>query len=1181
MELPIPDESPGHPKGLAPKLYRLSAGAFGALAIGLLFAVGVALISGLRPVVIQTGSMGDTAPAGSLVLAGPVDPQQVQIGDVIVMRRPGRATVTHRVIGIDLIEDQLVATTKGDANATPDAAPYVIGDDVLTSRAAIPKVGTFVGAAASGGLLFLVAGALAIGAIYTLTSGSKNKPKKQGHQQQGHQQQSDSRSANSNPESPKTESRSSVKSPAAVAVVVAVIAASAGSALGLYSATASSVANDFSSSDCFTPEVTQVQKGQLSILGSGTADATITPVDPARSFVLSTVRTGSDNASDSAIGVELVGTDTVRIHKNVLGSTTTSTVDWSVVTYRCGITVQRGAVMGNGATSLQIPINDSPVGTAFALISRTSDATDRPMDASDHLAAEPQRFFVEITSGVPIPVTHEIFWQSVRYDNPSDISVQTVTGSMVAGSSSGLVTLPQAVDPSSTFILVGARGTAGAGPDSLMARAHLSGSGSVLFSRVANAGQIDLVVQVVTLGDGTTTRHGIVDFSVGEATAQVLIPTVDPALTTAMATVQSAGNQNGGQRGSLNSVVGEGQVTAEIATSSTIDLERDSTATPASFGWQVVEWGGPAWPPGNSEFRKRIDVTADAAVAAPNGYTVPVSFDHEQLVNIGISLANGDDIRVMRFDGVGWSELDRVLAEGQTWNDPATTIWFQTADPIAAGQTVSYWMFFGDPTPPPPLDDPENVWLVYETFDAGTLGDFSDQSGTGGWYQADAWTERRLLTISAADVDSELINFPVLVRASGVTSVHSDGADIRFTASDGATLLNHEIGSWNQATGDLEAWVEVPFISSTDNTSMWLYSGADNAPRSETERGVWPSTSTAVFHLDGDPTLTPAVPDSAGTRDGVAFGSIANSQSVPGVVGNAVSFDGVDDVIRASSETLQTQTGFTTSLWFQSPPTSGDGALVSKVDGGSIPFEVNVSAGESVGAVITAAGQSSLRANFSADTWHHLLFTWDGTRAQIYLDGTELGNGPRGGSMVTSAAELSIGARPDGSRPFAGLIDEVQIYGGGQGPAWASATYESQRPGSTFVTVSAPQTGSWFGQGAWSFRTAVTVDTNSLSTALSDYPVLVRGTHPGLTSARADGNDLIFTAADGVTRLAHQLESFDQASGTFSAWVSVPTLTSGGDERLYLYYGNAGAGDQQEPTAVFGTDFLGVWHLSD
>lgn len=1159
-----PEQGPTNKRVVVATRYLTAA--LGAVGVGLMFALAVALISGVRPVVIQTGSMGSAAPAGSLVLAGPRNPAEVQVGDIVVMRRPGRATVTHRVIGIDVISNQLVATTKGDANPNVDPNPYIIGDDVLTSRMAIPGLGKIVGLLASGGLIFVLAALLGVAAIHSFRS-------------KGREGAVTSRSSDA--DSQNKGSSNSAKSPAIVAVVVTIIAASAGSALGLYSATATSVANAFSSSDCFTPEVLSVQKGQTQAIASATVDTAITPVDPARSFVFATVRTGSSNASDSTVGVELIGGSAVRVHKLVAGATTTTDVQWSVVTYRCGITVQRGSLAGNGTTLLQIPTNDSPVGTTFALVSRLSSAIDRPLDASDHLAVQSQRFFIDVTSGVPIPASHTIFWQSVRFDNPSDISVQTVTGSLLGGSATGAVALAQSVDPAATFILAGTSVDASSGPDSSMIRAHLDSPSSVSLSRVGSTGTVDVVVQVVTLLDGTTVRRGVVDFGIGDDTRNITIPTVDPAFTTAMATVQGGATQSGGQRGNETTVVGEGHVTATVVGTQTVELIRGATGAPASFGWQAIEWGGPTWPTGNSEFRKRIDVTADSAVGAPNGYTIPVAFDHSQLVNLGISLANGDDIRVMRFDGTTWSELDRILAEGSAWDDAATTFWFQTADPIAAGETVSYWMFFGDPAPAAPLDDPENVWLLYETFDAGTLGDFSDQSGTGGWYQADVWTQRRMLTVSSAAVDSDLINFPLLVRATGVASSHSDGADIRFTASDGTTLLNHELASWNQATGNLEAWVDVPFISSVSDTAMWLYSGAGNAPRSESERGVWPTTSTAVWHLDTDPNLTPEVPDSAGVRDAVTFGSINASQSVPGVVGQAISFDGVDDVLRASRAPLETQTGLTTSLWFQSPATTSDAALLSKVGGGSTPFEINVSAGNSIGAVITASGQSSMRTNFAPDVWHHLMFMWDGTRTRLYLDGVQAGNLARSGNLVASAVELSVGARPDNSRPFVGLLDEIQIYGGGQGEGWATATYENQRPGSTFVSMGGPQGGAWFGQGTWNFRTPVTINTSAIGPDLANYPVLVTGTHPGITGAQIDGDDLIFTAADGVTRLPHQLENFDRASGTFGAWVNVPVLSAASTQRLYLYYGNASARNQTEPTAVFDTDFGGVWHLSD
>lgn len=1137
-------------------------------AVALLLGMAISLALGLRPVVIQTGSMGDAAPAGSLVLAGPRQPDQIRVGDVVVMRRPGRATVTHRIIGIDSISGNLVATTKGDANSTADPDPYVIGGEELISRAAIPGLGRIVGLTANGSLLVAVAAVLVLGGAYSL-SAEKRRSRKAAKITARRSDKS-------------LLSVNSAKSPAAGAIAVAVVVASAGGALGLYGATASSLSNAFSSSDCFTPQIALIQKGQTSTTSGAVADTPIAGVDPAKSFVISTVRTGSSNASDSAVGVELVGGDTIRVHKNVAGTSTLTVVEWSVVTYQCGVTVQRGSVMGNAATTLQIPTNDSPIGTAFAILSRTPDATDRPMDSTDHLAVEPKRFFLEVTSGVPIPTTHEIFWQAVRFDSPSHVSVQTVSGTIADGSTTAALSLPQSVDQTSTFVLTGARASVGSGVADSMTRAHLSDASTISLSRRSTNGPIDVVAQVVTLRDGTTVRHGIVNFGVGEFTQQVTVPIVDPTLATALFTTQSAGTQSGGQRGAASTVIGAGQATAVVSSQSTIELERGGAAVAGSFGWQVVEWGGPSWPPGNSEFRKRIDVTADGAVAAPLGYTVPVSFDHSQLVNLGISLADGTDIRVMNYDGVSWTELDRVLAESSAWNQAATTFWFKTEDAIAAGGTDSYWMFFGDTAPPAPLEDPENVWLVYETFESGTLGDFSDQSGPVGWYQADPWTARRPITIKSNSAKKDLLNFAVLVRASGVVSGNADAADIRFVDSDGTTLLDHEITSWNQATGDLEAWVTMPFLDSTVDTTIWLYSGAANAPRAGSERGVWPTTATGIWHLDTDPELNPNVPDSARSRDGFQSANMTSAQSVPGQIGNALSFDGIDDVVTAGNQALLTPTGLNVSFWFNSPNVASDQILVTKAAGSTIPFEIKLVPGGNISATLTTTDRQEVATlGVSANTWQHFALTWDGTDATVYLDGQKTIKQPLGGTLATSAAEIAFGGRSDGSNLYGGLLDEIRIYGGGHNKEWADEIYEYEKTASDRVSVGAAQSGTWFDQGPWQYRTVVSVDGTVLPGDLVDYPALVSGVHAPLAAAQPDGDDLIFTSSDGITRLPHQLESFNPLTGAFKAWVRMPAVSAGKSNRLYLYYGNPSAGNQTEGSAVFDSEFDGAWHLTN
>ena len=69
----------------------LLAGAIAVVMIGCVITVLGALASGYRPVVIKTGSMGDAAPTGSLVVAAPRSVDDIVVGDIVVMRRAGSA----------------------------------------------------------------------------------------------------------------------------------------------------------------------------------------------------------------------------------------------------------------------------------------------------------------------------------------------------------------------------------------------------------------------------------------------------------------------------------------------------------------------------------------------------------------------------------------------------------------------------------------------------------------------------------------------------------------------------------------------------------------------------------------------------------------------------------------------------------------------------------------------------------------------------------------------------------------------------------------------------------------------------------------------------------------------------------------------------------------------------------
>ena len=100
---------------------------------------------GCRVYVIYGGSMGSALPAGSIGITETVDSETLKVGDVVAIKRPGRATpVLHRITDMESNGDTMVYTTKGDSNDSPDPKPVTLqgsGDRVVF---AIPYLGYLV-----------------------------------------------------------------------------------------------------------------------------------------------------------------------------------------------------------------------------------------------------------------------------------------------------------------------------------------------------------------------------------------------------------------------------------------------------------------------------------------------------------------------------------------------------------------------------------------------------------------------------------------------------------------------------------------------------------------------------------------------------------------------------------------------------------------------------------------------------------------------------------------------------------------------------------------------------------------------------------------------------------------------------------------------------------------------------
>lgn len=124
-------------------------------------------------------------------------------------------------------------------------------------------------------------------------------------------------------------------------------------------------------------------------------------------------------------------------------------------------------------------------------------------------------------------------------------------------------------------------------------------------------------------------------------------------------------------------------------------------------------------------------------------------------------------------------------------------------------------------------------------------------------------------------------------------------------------------------------------------------------------------------------------------------------------------------------------------------------------------------------------------------------------------------------------------------------------------------------------------TGVWYND-SWQYRQALSIKANKVAANENDYvlTVIVPAANSVFSKAKADGSDILFTSSDKTTKLNHEVEQFVPASKIGIFRVKVPSISTIADTNIYMYYGNASATPQQNPTAVYRSGY-GLFYKMD
>jgi len=99
------------------------------------------VFAGMKSYVVVSGSMEPSIPVGSIIYTKSED--FYSPNDVIAFQKEG-ATITHRIVGMEAVGNELYYTTKGDANNAEDEDLVVRQDVVGKTLFFVPYLGKII-----------------------------------------------------------------------------------------------------------------------------------------------------------------------------------------------------------------------------------------------------------------------------------------------------------------------------------------------------------------------------------------------------------------------------------------------------------------------------------------------------------------------------------------------------------------------------------------------------------------------------------------------------------------------------------------------------------------------------------------------------------------------------------------------------------------------------------------------------------------------------------------------------------------------------------------------------------------------------------------------------------------------------------------------------------------------------
>ena len=239
-------------------------------------------------------------------------------------------------------------------------------------------------------------------------------------------------------------------------------------------------------------------------------------------------------------------------------------------------------------------------------------------------------------------------------------------------------------------------------------------------------------------------------------------------------------------------------------------------------------------------------------------------------------------------------------------------------------------------------------------------------------------------------------------------------------------------------------------IAANTITANEIY--ANTITASEISKGLYteinsnlPSDENLVGYWAFDEGAGDKAYDGSGNTNHGTLTNMEAADWVDGMAGSCLDLGGTDEYVVISDDTsIQLTSAIAISCWIYPTNITGNHEIASKYGGSYNGWILRVDDGQIRFYVSTPSEiPYAYKSGISADTWYHIIATWDGTTANVYIDGV-VGTSASPSAMTDSGADMAIGRSSWADQyHFIGKIDEFRMFKTGLTAKEAYALYKN------------------------------------------------------------------------------------------------------------------------------------------